>query len=310
MSFLAEQEDAEAAHVPGWHIVEPLALDSLHGTHQLHRFVGRWSGGDVGEWAVLTDKASGEAVLDMAQVKTGSAVWRADGCLLVRLRGQRDERLLIVDPGIGRFRSIGYDAAPRPVADLQIEMMRAARQVGADGRPAGPDDIWVEHDFGPDGHVMVEYAVQTQLMSHETRTPRIIDIDTGEVLVDLDDSLFDGSVTWIADGKLSLYLRHYSLGGGMAAEIDPGRRTWFIPGQRDGPMPLTTISTELPRRYRQIATARMSAPISAQARTPWTAYAFLLGLIVVIAGFAYFTLSSRRTEPQKLTPLPTFPIKK
>ena len=305
MSFVADQEEAEAGQVPRWQLVEPLVLESADGSHCLHRFVGRWSGGDVGEWAVLTDRASGEALLDMAGIKSGKAWWRADGSLAVRLDGAREERLFIVDPAIQTFRQIGFDTEPRTIAQLQAAVEGAARQIGADGRPGSGTEDYIERAFSPDGDFMVEFLVQPQRMSHETRTPRLIDTANGDVLLTVSDSLFDASVTWRGPKQASFYFRHYVMGGGMSIEVDAERRTWSVPQQQSGDLPLADFSREMPKRFSR------AAPAPAAAAKPAASYkaAFLviIGTLFLMGGIAFTSWATYRPAKQQLTPIPQMP---
>jgi hypothetical protein len=174
-------------------------------------------------------------------------------------------------------------------------------------RAEPPSDDWIERELSPDGRVLVEYFIQTQRMSHETRTPRITDVATGEVLLQLDDSLFDGSVSWVGAGGLSLSLRHYALGGGIEVHIDPARRTWSIAGQDSGELPLAIAAREIPKRYRVLReTGPKARP--AQSKRGGT-LGVILGALLLIAAVATGSWYFSRPAPQHLTPLPTFPAK-
>lgn len=257
MSFRAEQEAAAEAALPRWGEPGSDVTASLGGTHELSRFVGRWGAADVGEWVVLRDRAGGGAILDMARVRTAKVCCRADGALLIRIEGSSDARLIIVSPDLAGFRDVGVDAAPRPIAELQGAVASAAWELGADGGPRHPRDAYLERDFSAEGTVLVEYGIEPQRMSHETRVPRIIDVGTGETLLAMPDSLHDGSVRWLDGEKAQLSIRHY--GGGHAdLFLDLAARTFAHHGS-DQPRPLNQAKQEIAR---QIARAR--APSAAK----------------------------------------------
>jgi hypothetical protein len=306
MSQGAEQDGAEAAHMNRWHLVEPLALDSADGRHRLHRFVGRWGGGEVGEWAVLTRTQTGEALLDMARVRTGSAGWREDGALIVRIGGVGDARLIIIDPGMETFRDIGVEGASRPVEQLQSALDAAARAVGADGGLPERSNDYLDRDFSPDGRIMVEYLVQPQRMSHETRTPQLTDTATGEVLLKLADTMFDGSVQWQGPWRALMSLRHYTKDVSLWVEIDCERRTWSLPQLKSGDLPLETISTELPRRFNSAAAA---APAGAPSQAPRSrgVGAVIMASLLLLAAIGFGSWAFTEPARQKLTPMPIMP---
>ncbi len=64
-----------------------------------------------------------------------------------------------------------------------------------------PNPYWHEAT-SPDGRIKVEYAITTGRMSHEIFSPRITDLQTGRVLLDLmDRDMSDGAVRWLDNGE-------------------------------------------------------------------------------------------------------------
>jgi hypothetical protein len=286
MSFLAEQEEAADRAAPRWKIVERDVSESKAGTHVLHRFIGRWGGGEVGEWVVLCDRASGEAVLDMARVKNAKVRWRDDGALLVRVEAPWSVRLFIVDPQIRTFRMVGFDRSDRPVAELQGAVAGAAWELGADGGPAHPRNSYVEHDFSPDGRLIVETSVEPQRMSHETRSPRLIDAETGETLLGMPDGLYDGSVAWLEGSRLQLSLRHYTMPGGMGLYVDWAKRTFEIQNGPDRDLPLTIAPREIARHFKSGGGAAAPAPAQEQGNAGFL-ISSIIGILLMVAAIAF-----------------------
>jgi hypothetical protein len=308
MSVVAEQEEAEYRAAPRWRLPDGETTESIGGTHQLHRFVGRWDG-EVGEWVVLCEKESGEALLDMARVKTAKVSWRGDGALLVRLEGLRGVRLIIVDPAIRSFRDIGIDERPRPVAELQGAVATAAREVGADGGYGHPRDPYLERDFSPDGTVMVEYSIQPQRMSHETRVPALIDVATGNVLLAMPNSLYDGVIHWREGTRAHLHVRRYDDGAAAWFDIDYAARSYWRADDIDRPLPLKGIGKEIVRATGRAATADRPPPPSPQVE--WrNILLVLLFSVLLVGGIALASWYFTGPPKQQLTPVPEFPLKK
>ena len=300
-------EDRAEANPPRWTLPASEVTDSVGGTHQLHRFVGRWSGGEPGQWAVLTDKASGAAVLDMAGVKTATVCWRADGALLVRIGGRGSARLFVVAADMRSFRDIGIDPADQPLSALQAAVGDAVRDVGADDGPRQPRDLYLDRDFSPDGDLIIEYAVHTQRMSHETRVPRLILAATGETLLTMPDSQYDGEVHWGEGTTLSLHIRRYDDGSrGLFAEVDWGQRTITI-----GPEihPLKDSAREIVGAFKRMRSPASTGPSAAAAQPGRyrAAFAVIALMILVMGGIALGAWWSTETPKQILTPIPAMP---
>jgi hypothetical protein len=306
MSFLAEQEAAEKARRPRWVKIERDVTASLGGGHELHRFIGRWGGGDVGEWVELREAATGETLLDMSGIKSAKVAWRADGALLVRIEAYSDARLLIVDPEIRTFRDIGIDPAPRPIGELQSAVATAAWELGADGGERHPRDPYLERDFSPDGGFMVEYAIEPQRMSHETRVPRLIDVATGDTVLTMPSSLYDASVAWRDDSRAQLRIRRYDDGALAWLDVDCAARTFTRPGESDGPRPLSKLGKEIVRATERSTVSEQPRPIPAQ-REWGNTLGVLMVILLLLGGIALGSWYFTEPGKQQLTPLPKFP---
>ncbi len=287
---------------------------SRGGEFELERFVGLWDDEVLtGTWWVLRERATGVVRLDTSNVKTGDVRWTADGGLLVRLKHGIDNQLFRVEPVDRTFRDLAQQGATQPIEGLQAAVDAAARKTGADGRPIEPPYDYVERDFSPDGSIMIEFTVEPQRMSHETRTPRIVETATGGELLNLSDSMFDGSVTWRGDNGIDLFLRHYTRSGGLSVQIDPARGVFSFPQEGDREYPIDRLQAETERGFdRACARAEKAARHVEKAFNPprFNFGRFLLFLalavvlLVAIVGIKRWTSTP---APQELTPLPSFP---
>jgi hypothetical protein len=78
----------------------------------------------------------------------------------------------------------------------------------------------------PDGLFRVDLAMFEMRMSHWVMNPRVTHVPSGQVLLDLWGSLWDGTPEQTAHGQLDLALREYpGRAPGYALRWDAGART-------------------------------------------------------------------------------------
>lgn len=94
------------------------------------------------------------------------------------------------------------------------------------------DDARSDDAHSPDGTVRVEYQVNEVRMSHWIYNPRVIDVETGDVLFDLwgsDYWLWDAMARFDAPRTATLELRSYpGTDPGFRVRIDASTRTFTI----------------------------------------------------------------------------------
>lgn len=77
--------------------------------------------------------------------------------------------------------------------------------------------------LSPDGKTRIEWGYSQGRMSHEIWAPRITDAETGEVVLDLWDGMWDGWVEWLEGGWIRVSIREYCDGGLTRLEVDIDR---------------------------------------------------------------------------------------
>lgn len=183
---------------------------------------------EAGRWAIISDAATGEALFDGAAIRHHNILWRDDGAILIRVADYAREGMVRVDPAARSFRDLtADDARDRPLAELQAGVEGVARRIGA--LPAAyAERDQDEHGFSPDGRFRIDYHMRDWLMSHETRSPTLVDVADGAVLLSLYED-WDGSPQWLMPDRLRLGLRRYTYPNGwLSLLIDlPGRRCWI-----------------------------------------------------------------------------------
>jgi hypothetical protein len=85
--------------------------------------------------------------------------------------------------------------------------------------------------ISPDGKYRVEWAINTGRMSHEIWSPKVIEVDTGETVLDLWSGDLDGSVHWGNDGRtFELSMRSYIREGYAKLWVDAPNRMFRLNG--------------------------------------------------------------------------------
>jgi len=165
-------------------------------------------------------------------------------------------------------------------------------------------DAYTERETSPDGALIVEYDIHPQRMSHETRVPRLILAATGDTLLAMSDSLYDGAVTWGEGTRLSLYLRRYDHGGGMSVEVDWGRRTIAIGASE---YPLNQGAGAIDRAFRHMVRQDAPPPHAPRPDRYRAAFVVIALTLMLTGGIALTAWWFTPAPKQTLTKLPDMP---
>jgi hypothetical protein len=86
-------------------------------------------------------------------------------------------------------------------------------------------------DLSPDGSVRILWDEQEARMSHWILSPRVLDVETGETLLDLWGTSWDAAATFPEPGLLRIALRHYPGDTpGCVIVVDVRARTFELGG--------------------------------------------------------------------------------
>lgn len=105
--------------------------------------------------------------------------------------------------------------------------------------------------LSPDGRVRVEFGLTQGRMSHDIYSPKLTDVKTGQVLLDLmsGDEPWDGSVDWLPNGDCSLNIRHYYEGGRVMLHVQLFLSTGTFSIDSAPPEPIATIQRRIPQAF-------------------------------------------------------------
>ena len=117
------------------------------------------------------------------------------------------------------------------------------------------DNRW-RTETSPDGRTRLDIAIGDGLMSHEICSPRLTDVATGQVILDLigQDS-WDGDVHWLDNGDFTIVIRNYIAGGRVLLPVHVYRAAGTFafgepPGRQE---PLTDLPRRVPEAFREEA---------------------------------------------------------
>jgi hypothetical protein len=270
----------------------------------------------IGRRAVLIDSANGQVLVDCA-AWTSSRITKAnDGSLFLHLQQNAFDSLFRIDSVKRLFCNHGEAGVWQPLSSLALAVEQARH--ASDRRNALPT---LRH-ISPDGTIRVDLAVLEWSNSHWVNSPRVIEIASGRVVLDLWATHWDATV-WFPDKQcVRLGFQRYQHGRSLTAEIDLARGTYQIfsganPEDALPEAPLAGIASALQAFSCHVAQATApitGANVSSNAGNPshawaaWrTALLILAGALVAIAVATFATLHSDPYGEQTLDTIPTMP---
>lgn len=283
---------------PSWRPAAPDVTESRNGELRLEQFVGvRSDDNSVGRWGRLIETRGGSILLDTTHIKSSRFEWRADGSLLFWCEDRNSQGLFRIDPEKRVFRNLARRDGDRPLSSLAAEVDAEAARLARGGDDDTPNYGYVKRRFSPDGTVMAEFFLQEWRMSHWTESPKIVLVETGEILLNLADD-WDASVTFQDHGPLFLALRRYHAPWPITLTIDPEARTGLIGSEGERPRPLPGIEPALETAHRKARKVVAGAPAAAPPaqirpsfgqRMKTFGIGLLLGLVLIVAiGFGSY----------------------
>ena len=115
-------------------------------------------------------------------------------------------------------------------------------------------DDYRRTEISPDGLTRLDFAISTGRMSHEIYSPRLTDIPSGKVILDLIGSeSWDGSVRWLGNGDFTLTIRHYNVSGLIQLVVNVNRSAGIFtfgdpPGAAE---PVADLQGRVPEAFRE-----------------------------------------------------------
>jgi hypothetical protein len=273
--------------------------------------------------------ATGEVLADGSAWMSSRVIPEADGSLLLALRHYNNDALFRLRPETGMFSVVG-EARPDETIDRLGEAVGRALQASVDRAHR-----YLGLRLSPDGSIRVELAAVEWSNTHWVNSPRVIDVASGRILLDLWSTDWDAEASFPIERSVALSLRRYHYGGGCQALLylakdgpakDGLGNDGFVVFE-DTPAPPTRgpliaigpaieaaarlSSAEAPRAAR----APHGAGMPLGARTPrrvgprqlLVALAILIGALAAIGTISFVVVRLNPEPPQKLSTVPDMP---
>lgn len=200
--------------------------------------------------------------------------------------------------------------SPAVVAAAPVQQRPAAWIAPGATRPAGE----VRSQVSPDGTIRVDLDTVEWANALWVASPRVTEVATGRILLDLWGTDWDASVAFPDAGCIRLGLRRYRTGGSVTVALDPRGclfREVVAPGRpAPPPAPLSTLRGWLDAWVPVDAWAAL--PTVAPAPRPWAAWRsallILLGAAAAIAGGTWATLRFAPPTGQHLIDQKPMPV--
>jgi hypothetical protein len=257
--------------------------------------------------ARLRDARTGALLFDGSAWESSRIVPQSDGGLLVALDQRGRQMILRIDPAAGTFTDLSRPATARLLAEL--------RDAVADARAEceGPAGL-VRRCVAPDGSLKVDLEGAEWSNSHWVYSPRVEEIASGRVWLDLWGSDWHASVSFPRARAVKLNLQRYHAGGAaIDAELDLGSEQYRLRAPAHASSgPLSELAQALERLSLQLSAEvggrpRIEAP-RVTTRSVMIALLIAAGALVLIAAATLITLRVQGEAPrQKLDTIPSMP---
>ncbi len=296
---------------------------------------------DRASTAWIWDAATGETLAEGTAWTTSRVTPQPDGTLLLALHHRQRDALFRLDPATRTFHTLGERRPDESLSQLAAAIDRAHR--------ASMDkaNFYMGVRLAPDGSLRIELAAVEWSNSHWVNSPRVIEVATGRVLLDLWNTDWDAEPSFPCERCVILGLRRYrsriqlravldlaqdsftiqeddsqAPSIGPLAEIAPAleaasRRAAASVAQSEAPPRIAPIGiAPHPTAPRGVAPRRTTPSVIAPRRTARrgttprqlvVALLILVGALATIAALSFIVLRLHPEPPQKLTPLPKMP---
>ena len=261
----------------------------------------------AGPSARLFDGRSGAVLFDGEAWASSRIVPQADGSLLLSLDHGELQTIFRIDPGAGVCRDLTTAGGARPLAEL-ADAAAAARRACDD-----PANAYLGRRVAPDGALKVDLQLVEWSNTHWVRSPRVTEIATGRVLLDLWGTDWDAWPTFPRAGTVRLSFRRYHFGGSAEVEIELAPERYILfEGAGAVTGPLRDLPEALEAASRRAAAAApprpMIAPPRVTARSWLVALLILVGTLGLIAAATLITLKVQGDPaPPRLDTIPPMP---
>ncbi|MEO5625882.1 MAG: hypothetical protein ABIQ70_07740 [Dokdonella sp.] len=212
----------------GFYVPTPPPTDageSADGSLHFRRHGGRQVDGrdDSSEsWFVITDIASGQVLVDCKAWASSEVTKRADRCLFLHLRSNGYDALFRLVAQARCFSNLGEAGPDLPLTALAGVVEQARLATCRSERTPSYRRIATDGSNRVDLH-SVEWS-----NSHWVNSPRVIEIASGRVVLDLWNTDLDATVSFMEGSIVRLDMTRYRRGGNASLELDLAANTYRL----------------------------------------------------------------------------------
>jgi hypothetical protein len=251
--------------------------------------------------------ATGEVVADGSAWMSSRVIPEPDGSLLLVLRHYDNDALFRLRPETGSFSVVG-EPHPDETIDRLGEAVAHALQTSIDRAHR-----YLGLRLSPDGSIRVELAAVEWSNTHWVNSPRVIEVASERILLDLWGTDWDAEASFPIEGCVALDLRRYHFGGRCQVLLQPANDGFVIFENTPGPPTRGPLAAILPAI--EAAAGRNSARAPRPVRRPrrvgprqlLVALAILIGALAAIATISFVVVRLAPEPPPKLSSVPAMP---
>jgi hypothetical protein len=257
--------------------------------------------------ARLVDARSGALQFDGSDWASSRVVPQTNGTWLLALDHGGRQTIFRIDPAAGTFIDLSLPGAARPLTDLCSAAATARAECD------DPDLALIRRRVAPDGSLKVELQPVEWSNSHWVYSPRVVEIATGRVWLDLWGTDWDATIDFPRARTVGMNLRRYHVGGALHAELTLEGQQYRLRGLSHlSSGPLQELAEALERVSRQEAALAGSRPLietpRVTARSWMVALLIAVGAITLIAAATAISLQLQgEAPPRKLDTVPRMP---
>jgi hypothetical protein len=260
-----------------------------------------WPTGRI--WRVAT----GEVLVDGSAWMRSLVIPEADGSLLLAMRHQNNDALFRLHSEAGTFSTVGERRADDTL-DRLGEAVDRALQVCTDRAHR-----YLGLRLSPDGSIRVELAAAEWSNTHWVNAPRVIEVASDRILLDLWGTDWDADASFPIERCVALSLRRYHFGGGCQAMLHLAGDGFAIFEDTPGPPVRGSLAAIVPAL--EAAASRSAARVPRAAPTPQrvglrqllVALAILIGALAAIGAISFVAVNLTQAPPPKLSTVPQMP---
>jgi hypothetical protein len=252
--------------------------------------------------------ATGEVLADGSAWMWSRVIPEADGSLLLALRHHNNDALFRLRPQAGTFSAVG-ERRPDETIDRLGEAVDHALRANTDRARRN-----LGSRLSPDGSIRVELAAAEWSNTHWVNAPRVIEVASDRILLDLWGTDWDAGASFPIERCVALSLRRYHFGGGCEALIHLAGDGFAIFEGTPGPPIRGPLAAIVPAIEAAASRSAAQAPRGTARplrrvgpRQLLVALAILIGALAAIGAISFVAVRLTPEPPPKLSTVPEMP---